>query len=72
MRASQTPSKSATRRNGEQPPVKKWAYLSRFCNILQRPETNVSGLWLRRARVRVPSATLSIVGLVALGAPDAR
>ena len=40
----------ATRRNSERPPAKKSAYISRFCNILQRPETHVGGLWLRRSR----------------------
>src|SRR5215207_6845593 len=37
--------------NCEQPPARNSAYLSRFCNIRQRLETGVSGLWLRRSRV---------------------
>ena len=37
---------SATRRNGGQPSAKKSAYLSRFCNIRQRLETGIGGLWL--------------------------
>jgi hypothetical protein len=38
------------------------AYLSRFRNIQQRPETGVIGLWLkRRSRVRAPSVTLLII-----------
>jgi hypothetical protein len=49
----------ATRSNGVPPPAKKSAYLSGFCNVGQRPETDDIGLWLRRARVRVPSVTLS-------------
>src|SRR5918994_3346039 len=53
---------NATRRNGEQPLARKSAYLSRFCNIEQRLETGVGGLWLRRAQVRVPSVTLSFAG----------
>jgi hypothetical protein len=48
----------ATPRNGGQPPAKKSDCLSRFCNTRQHPETGVGGLWLRRARVRVPSVTL--------------
>jgi hypothetical protein len=52
----------ATRRNGGQPPAKKSAYLSQFCNIWQHAETHVGGLWLRRARVRVPSVTLLSAG----------
>ena len=32
--------------------------ISRLCNVRQHSETDVSGLWLRRARVRVPSVTL--------------
>ena len=31
------------------------AYLSRFCNLRQRPETDIVGSWLRRRRVRAPS-----------------
>ena len=53
---------NATRRNVWQPPAKKSAYLSRFCNLQQRQETHVGGLWLRRSRVRVPSVTLSFAG----------
>jgi hypothetical protein len=53
---------SATPRNSERPPAKKSVYLSRFCNIWQRPETGVIGLWLRRSRVRVPSVTLLCAG----------
>ena len=41
----------ATRSNGGQPSAKKSAYLSRFCNLRQRPETDDIGLWLRRSRV---------------------
>jgi hypothetical protein len=52
----------AIRRNSEQPRAKKSAYLSRFCNLPQHSETGDSGLWLRRARVRVPSVTLSFAG----------
>jgi hypothetical protein len=37
---------SATRRNGEQPPARESAYLSVFCNIRQRLETGIGGLWL--------------------------
>src|SRR5215211_4027066 len=48
---------SATCRNGRQPPARKSAYLSLFCNIWQRPETGVRGLSLPRSRVRVPSVT---------------
>jgi hypothetical protein len=47
----------ATRRNCGQLPAKKSAYLCRVCNIWQRPETGIGGLWLRRARVRAPSVT---------------
>jgi hypothetical protein len=50
---------SATPRNGGQPSANKSAYISDFCNIQLRPETGVGGLWLRRARVRVPSVTLA-------------
>ena len=50
---------SATPRNVGQPLAKKSANLSQFCNIRQRLETGVGGLWLRRARVRVPSVTLA-------------
>jgi hypothetical protein len=50
---------SATRRNSGQPPAKKSVYLSRLCNFGQHVETGVGGLWLRRARVRVPSVTLA-------------
>ena len=53
---------SAIRRNGGQPPAKKSAYLSGFCNSRQRPETDDRGLWLRRARVRVPLVTLYFAG----------
>src|SRR5918997_7113586 len=28
-----------------------------FCNLRQRLETDIGGLWLRRVRVRVPSVT---------------
>src|SRR5215213_6029313 len=52
----------AIRRNSGQPRAKKSAYLSRFCNTRQHGETGVIGLWLRRARVRVPSVTLSFAG----------
>src|SRR5918993_5901901 len=52
----------ATSRNSGQPPAKKLAYLSQFCNVGQPLETCVSGLWLRRAQVRVPSVTLSFAG----------
>jgi hypothetical protein len=51
----------ATRRNRGQPRAKKSAYLSRFCNVRQRPETDDIGLWLRRARVRVPSVTFLLI-----------
>jgi len=50
----------AMRRNSGQPPAKKTAYLSRFCNVRQRSETDDIGLWLRRSRVRAPSVTLCI------------
>jgi hypothetical protein len=36
----------ATPRNIGQPPEKKTAYRSGFCNTQQHPETRVSGLWL--------------------------
>jgi hypothetical protein len=49
----------APRSNRGQPPAKKTAYLSQFCNVRQHSETDVSGLWLRRSRVRAPSVTLS-------------
>jgi hypothetical protein len=49
----------ATRRILGKPRTRQSAYLSRFCNTGQRPETDVGGLWLRRARVRAPSVTLS-------------
>src|SRR5215210_6457313 len=49
----------AIRRNGGQPSARKLAYLCRFCNISRSLETDVGGLWLRRARVRVPSVTLA-------------
>jgi hypothetical protein len=55
----------AIRRNSEQLPAKKSAYLSGLCNSRQRPETGVSGLWLRRARVRarrLPSHRLVRIG----------
>jgi len=39
----------AIRRNTGQRSAKKSAYLSRFCNIRQRLETRVGGLWLRRS-----------------------
>jgi hypothetical protein len=52
----------AIRRNSGQPRAKKSAYLSRFCNTRQHLETGIGGLWLRRARVRIPSATLSFAG----------
>ncbi len=39
----------ATRRNEEHPEAKKSAYLSRFCDLRQRQETRVCGLWLRRS-----------------------
>jgi hypothetical protein len=52
----------ATSRNSGEPPAKKSAYLSQFCNLGQPLETGVSGLWLRRAQVRVPSVTLSFAG----------
>jgi len=48
----------ATPRNSGQPRAREPAYLSRFCNLRQPLETGVGGLWLRRARVRVPSVTL--------------
>ena len=48
----------ATRSDGEQPPANKSAYLNGFCNSRQRPETDVVGLWLRRARVRGASVIL--------------
>ncbi len=48
---------SATTCNSGQLPAKKSSYLSGFCNIQQPPDTDVGGLWLRRARVRVPSVT---------------
>jgi hypothetical protein len=35
----------ATPRNSGQPPAKKSAYLSRFCNVRQHKETGVGGLW---------------------------
>jgi hypothetical protein len=38
----------ATRCNREQPRAKKAAQISRFCNLQQRLETGVGGLWLRR------------------------
>jgi hypothetical protein len=41
---------SATPRNNGQSQAKKSAYLSRLCNIRQRLETRVGGLWLRRSR----------------------
>ena len=47
----------ATRGNDVQPRATQSACLSRFCNIWQRLETHVGGLWLRRARVRAPSVT---------------
>jgi hypothetical protein len=53
---------SATRRNCRQPPAQKSAYLSRFCNIRQHPETYDIGLWLRRSRVPL--------GLEFRGCPD--
>ena len=49
----------ATPRNSGQPPAKKTALISGICNVGQRVATDVGGLWLRRARVRVPSVTLS-------------
>ena len=36
----------APRSNGGQPPAKKTAYLSQFCNVRQHSETDVGGLWL--------------------------
>jgi hypothetical protein len=42
----------AIRRNSEQLPAKKSAYLSGLCNFRHRPETGDSGLWLRRSRGR--------------------
>jgi hypothetical protein len=36
----------ATRRNVEQPSARKSAYLCWFCNVRQRLETVVGGLWL--------------------------
>src|SRR5215208_4959868 len=51
---------TATHRNGGQPPAKRSAYMSRFCNVRQHLETGVSGLWLRRSRVRALSVTLSL------------
>jgi hypothetical protein len=53
---------SATRCDGGQPRAKKFAYIRRFCNFRQRPETDVFGLWLRRARVRVPLVTFTQAG----------
>jgi hypothetical protein len=47
----------ATRSNGGQAPARRRALISRLCNVRQHSETDVSGLWLRRARVRVPSVT---------------
>jgi hypothetical protein len=41
----------ATYRNVEQPPARKSAYLSRFCNMQQPLEAGVGGMWLRRSRV---------------------
>jgi hypothetical protein len=52
----------ATHRNSWQARAKKTAYLSQFCNIRQRLETGVSGLWLQRSRVRAPSVTLLFAG----------
>jgi hypothetical protein len=49
---------SATRSNRAQPRATNPAFIGRFCNFEQRPETGVVGLWLRRARVEVPSATV--------------
>jgi hypothetical protein len=49
-------------RNLWQPPARKTAYLSRLCNVGQRLETGFGGLWLRRARVRVPSVTFAFAG----------
>src|SRR4028118_1482377 len=48
----------AIRRNSGQPPAKKTAYLSQFCNVRQHSETDDIGLWLRGSRVRAPSVTL--------------
>jgi hypothetical protein len=48
----------ATRSNCAQPSARESAYLSQFCNSVQHQATDVDGLWLRRARVRVPSVTL--------------
>jgi hypothetical protein len=40
----------ATRSDGGQPRAKKSAYIRRFCNFWQHPETDVVGLWLRDCR----------------------
>ena len=42
----------AIHRNSRQLQAKKSAYLGRFCILVQRVETGIGGLWLRRARVR--------------------
>jgi hypothetical protein len=52
----------AIHRNSRQLQAKKSAYLGRFCILVQRVETGIGGLWLRRAWVQAPAVILTQVG----------